>query len=112
MVSEALREHVHAGDWACAHANDAGLARAATGLSGRLQLRALSVAAAALADMADAMQRWAELTDELRATAGAPAQASVRSIRLIPFRSSTSRISVVAGGWPGREWKRNTTSMR
>jgi hypothetical protein len=72
MSSDGLWENLHAGDWACAHADDAALARAATALaadlSGRQRLRALGVAAVATIDMADASRRWAELTDELRAS--------------------------------------------
>ncbi len=71
MRTEALWDLLHAGDWACAYADDEALARVATALSARLggrqRLDALSIAAAAVVDMDDATLRWAELTDELRA---------------------------------------------
>jgi hypothetical protein len=73
MPDQALWDLLHAGDWACANADDEALARVATTLaarlSGRQQLLAVAVAAAAPLDMDDATLRWGVLTDELRADA-------------------------------------------
>ena len=68
-------ELLHAGDWACAHADEEGLARVAVELStqvkGELSRTALSIAAWAGRDMSQASLRWGTLADELRARAEA-----------------------------------------
>ena len=61
---------LHAGDWACAHADDETLTRIAADLSRRLagDLRdhALSVAAQAPSNMVRASVAWAVLADRVR----------------------------------------------
>jgi len=64
---------LHAGDWACAHADDEVLARIAVEISGQVQgnaelaRTALSIAAWARRDMTQASLKWGSLADELRA---------------------------------------------
>ena len=71
MATAQVWELLHAGDWACAHADEEGLARVAVELSsqvkGELQRTALSIADWAERDMTQASLRWGSLADELRA---------------------------------------------
>lgn len=73
MRSEAhgVWELLHAGDWACAHGDDEGLARVASSLatlvSGDLASAASKIAAWASRDMRLATLRWGLFADELRA---------------------------------------------
>jgi hypothetical protein len=62
---------LHAGDWACAHADDAGLGRIANGLAidldGEMERTARRVAFLAARDMSSASLLWGELARRLRA---------------------------------------------
>jgi hypothetical protein len=68
---EGMWNLLHAGDWACAHADDETLARIAADLSrdlaGDLRDDALRVAAQAPRNMMRASLAWATLADRLRA---------------------------------------------
>jgi hypothetical protein len=78
---EGIWELLHAGDWACAHADEEALARVAAALASEvgseLRASALVVAAWAGRDMTEASLRWSFLADELRARTEARAAGPV-----------------------------------
>ncbi len=67
---EGMWNLLHAGDWACAHADEETLrgiaASLANDLAGEYRRRALLVAASAERDMSEASARWAALAIRLR----------------------------------------------
>jgi len=71
MRGENVWDLLHAGDWACAHADEEALARVAAALAPvvapELRSAALLVARWSTRDMTEASLRWSVLADEVRA---------------------------------------------
>lgn len=73
---QGIWELLHAGDWACAHADEEALARVIAALAPQiaedLRASARQVSRWCAHDMSEATLRWSTLADELRARSEAP----------------------------------------